>query len=465
MTLTVAPQPRLHFIAIGGAAMHNLALVLQAQGNRVSGSDDEIYEPSRSRLEAAGLLPPRLGWFPEKITPDIDAVILGMHARPDNPELLRAQELGLRIESYPSFVFSKSLDKQRIVIAGSHGKTTSTSIILHVLKHFNRKFDYLVGAKIAGFEMMASLTDDAPLIVIEGDEYFSSPIDRRPKFLHYQPHITMMTGIAWDHVNVYPEFENYVRQFEKLAEASPKGGVLIYDETDDVVAVICKKERPDVQDIGYDEHPHVIRGGRTYLLRPDGTEVPLRIFGGHNMKNLNGARLVLERLGIEDFMFYEAIQSFPGAANRLEKVAENAHTAVFRDFAHAPSKLRATTEAMQEQYPDRRLVACVELHTFSSLNKYFLPEYAQTLAAADVAAVYYSPHTIAHKKLTPIEPDDVQAAFEKENLQVFTDNQSLKRFLLEQDWDNTNLLLMSSGTFDGLNVPELAATISETTKA
>ncbi|WP_420155176.1 UDP-N-acetylmuramate--L-alanine ligase [Siphonobacter sp.] len=457
MTLSseITPSQRIHFIAIGGAAMHNLALVLHQKGILVTGSDDEIYEPAQSRLQQAGLLPDQMGWFPEKITPELDAVILGMHARADNPELLKAQELGIRVYSYPEFVYQQSLNKQRVVIAGSHGKTTTTAIILHVLKFFNRKFDYLVGARVAGFDTMVKLSDDAPVIVIEGDEYFSSPIDRQPKFLHYHPHITLISGIAWDHINVYPEFEEYVRQFELLAEDSPKGGMLIYDDTDDVISVICKKERPDVQPVGYGEHPHVIRDGLTYLLKPNGEEVPLKIFGGHNMKNLNGARIVLEKLGVEDFMFYEAIQSFSGAANRLERVGENDHTVIFRDFAHAPSKLEATSTAVKSQFPERKLVAVVELHTFSSLNKYFLPQYKGKFNTPDVAAVYYSPHTIEHKKLTPISPEDIIEAFGNPALQVFTDNQALKEFLLSQQWDEANLLLMSSGTFDGLNIPEL----------
>ncbi|MCY7352958.1 MAG: Mur ligase domain-containing protein [Cytophagaceae bacterium] len=452
------PQ-RLHFIAIGGSAMHNLAIVLHQKGEHVTGSDDEIYEPSKTRLTQHGLLPAEMGWFPDKITADLDAVILGMHARPDNSELVRAQALGLKIYSYPEFIYEQSRDKQRVVIAGSHGKTTTTSLILHVLRYFNRKFDHLVGARIEGFDNMVKLSDDAPVIVIEGDEYFSSPIDRQPKFLHYHHHIALMSGIAWDHINVYPEFEAYVDQFELLAEATPKGGTLIFDETDDVVSVICKKERFDVQALGYGIHPHVIREGHTFLLTPTGQEVPVQVFGEHNMKNLNGARLVLEKLGIEDDMFYEAVASFRGAANRLERLGENAQTVVFRDFAHAPSKLEATTEAVKAQFPDRRLVACVELHTFSSLNKYFLDQYLNRFDAADVPVVYYSPETIAHKKLTPIEPHDVVDAFGNPRLQVFTDNQKLKAFLLAQDWHNANLLLMSSGTFNGLNLPELAKEI------
>ena len=451
--------PHVHFIAIGGAAMHNLAIVLHQKGYQVTGSDDEIYEPSKTRLATNGLLPTEIGWFPEKIHAGLDAVILGMHARKDNPELLKAQELGLRIFSYPEYVFEQSKSKQRIVIAGSHGKTTTTSMILHVLNYFKRKFDYLVGARIEGFDNMVKLSDDAPIIVIEGDEYFSSPLDRRPKFLHYHHHIALISGVAWDHINVYPEFENYVHQFELLADATPKAGFLIYDQADDLVSVICNKERPDAQPIGYQVHPHVIRDGKTYLITPKDQEVPVLVFGEHNMKNLNGAKEVLDKIGIEEEQFYEAIQSFKGAANRLELIAKSDNVVIFRDFAHAPSKLEATTQAVKSQFPNRRLVACVELHTFSSLNKYFLDEYKDTFNQPDVAVVYYSPRTIKHKKLTPIEPQEVIEAFGNPNLKVFTDNQALREFLLEQNWDNTNLLLMSSGTYDGLNIPEIAKEI------
>jgi UDP-N-acetylmuramate: L-alanyl-gamma-D-glutamyl-meso-diaminopimelate ligase len=459
MTTTATTQPSVHFIAIGGAAMHNLALDLQQRGFQVTGSDDEIYEPSKSRLATAGILPEGIGWFPEKIHAGLDAVILGMHARKDNPELLKAQELGLSIYSYPEYIYSQSLDKQRIVVAGSHGKTTTTSMVLHVLKHLNRTFDYLVGARLEGFQNMVKLSEEAPIIVIEGDEYFSSPIDRRPKFLHYHPHITLISGIAWDHINVYPEFEEYVRQFELLADDTPKAGFLVFDETDDIVSVLCKKERPDVQPIAYNVHPHVIRDGKTYLLDAHNREVPVLVFGEHNMKNISGAKAVLSLIGVEEEDFYAAIQSFKGAANRLEVVAQNDQTVVFRDFAHAPSKLEATTEAVKEQFPNRRLVACVELHTFSSLNKYFLDQYRDTFNAPDEAVVYYSPATIKHKKLTPIEPADVVEGFGNPNLRVFTDNQSLKEFLLTQNWHETNLLMMSSGTFNGLNIPDLAIEI------
>ncbi len=447
-----------HFISIGGAAMHNLAIALHKKGFTVTGSDDEIMDPSRGRLQQHGLLPEREGWFADKIHAGLDVVILGMHARADNPELLKAQELGLKIQSYPEFIYDQSVDKQRIVIVGSHGKTTITSMILHVLKYHNRKFDYLVGAQLEGFDTMVQLTD-APIIIIEGDEYFASPIHRKPKFLYYRHHIGLVSGIAWDHINVYPDFDEYVKQFELFAEATPKAGSLVFDNNDDLVTVIGRKEREDVSRLEYDVHPHKIADGQTFLLTAKGGEVAVRIFGEHNMRNLNGAKTVLERLGVEDAEFYQAIASFKGAARRMEVVAENGQTIFFRDFAHAPSKLEATTHAAKAQFPGRKLVACMELHTFSSLNKDFLNEYRDTFRDADVAVAYFSPHTIEHKRLEAITEADVKKAFNRSDLQVFTDSESLVSFLASQTWPNANLLMMSSGNYNGLDMNELSEKI------
>jgi UDP-N-acetylmuramate: L-alanyl-gamma-D-glutamyl-meso-diaminopimelate ligase len=449
---------KIHFIAIGGAAMHNLAIDLHNRGFQITGSDDEIYEPSRTLLAEKGILPAEMGWFPEKITSDLSCVILGMHARVDNPELLKAQELGIKIYSYPEFIYSQSLHKQRVVIAGSHGKTSITSMILHVLKFHNRKFDYMVGARIEGFDTMAKLSD-APVIVIEGDEYLSSPIDRQPKFLHYHPHVMLMSGIAWDHVNVYPDFNDYVHQFELLANDLPKAGSFIYDETDDLVNKIGSVERLGVKRFPYQALPNRIKDGKTFLILPNKQELEIGIFGEHNLKNLNGARLVLAQIGIDDDEFYAAIPSFKGAAKRLELVGKNDDTVIYKDFAHAPSKVEATTKAVKAQFPDRQLVACLELHTFSSLNKDFLGEYANKLNAADVPVVYFSPKTLEHKKLPAITPEDIKVHFNNPNLHVFTDNDSLKDFLLSQSWRNANLLMMSSGTFNGLDFGELGKEI------
>ena len=438
--------------------MHNLAIDLHNRGFQITGSDDEIYEPSRTLLAEKGMLPNEMGWFPEKITTDLSCVILGMHARVDNPELAKAQTLGIKIYSYPEFIYSQSLHKQRVVIAGSHGKTSITSMILHVLKFHNRKFDYMVGARIEGFDTMAKLSD-APVIVIEGDEYLSSPIDRQPKFLHYHPHVMLMSGIAWDHVNVYPDFKDYVHQFELLANDLPKAGSFIYDETDSFVNKIGSVERLGIKRFPYQALPNRIKDGKTFLILPNKQELEIEVFGEHNLKNLNGARLVLSQIGIDDEEFYAAIPSFKGAAKRLELVGKNENTVIYKDFAHAPSKVEATTKAVKAQFPDRQLVACLELHTFSSLNKDFLGEYANKLNAADVPVVYFSPKTLEHKKLPVITPEDIKVHFNNPNLHVFTDNDSLKDFLLSQSWRNANLLMMSSGTFNGLDFGDLAGLI------
>ncbi len=449
---------KIHFISIGGAAMHNLAIVLKNQGHQITGSDDEIYEPSKSYLAKNGILPTQFGWFTENITADLDCVILGMHARVDNPELLKAQKLGIKIYSYPEYIYSQSLNKQRVVIAGSHGKTTITSMIMHVLKRVGKKFDYMVGARIEGFETMASLTD-APVIIIEGDEYLSSPIDRIPKFLHYHPHIVLISGIAWDHINVFPEFEDYERQFELLADMVPKAGTIIYDDTDDLVSIIGAKERPGVKQKPYEAHPYKVVNGKFILITKNQGEITLDIFGEHNMKNLNGAKLILEDLGVEDEEFYKAIATFKGAAKRLETLGKNDNTLIFKDFAHAPSKVMATTKAVKELYPNRKLVACLELHTFSSLNVNFLPEYENALAYADLQVVFYSPHTLEIKKLQPISEEEIRSFFGNEDIRVFTDTKIFDSFLKSQQWNNTNLLLMSSGTFGGLDFEGLKSEI------
>ncbi|MHA8066101.1 UDP-N-acetylmuramate--L-alanine ligase [Aquirufa sp. ROCK2-A2] len=443
-------MPKIHFIAIGGAAMHNLALALKAKGYQITGSDDEIYEPSKSLLEANGILPAEFGWFPEKISKDLDAVIVGMHARADNPELLKAQELGIPIESYPSFLYKESKHKQRIVIAGSHGKTSITSMILHVLKKLNKKFDYLVGARIEGFELMASLSD-APIIIIEGDEYLASPIDRRAKFLLYQPHIALISGIAWDHINVYPTFESYTDAFKSLIQEIPKSGTLLFDETDQELQNLTSFCPEHAEKLPYSAHPAIIKNGKTTLNGEDGKNYELLVFGEHTLKNLNGARLICEQIGISSTEFYEAIQSFKGAAKRLELVKEKTTSLIYKDFAHAPSKVKATTEALQQQYPDRKLFACLELHTFSSLNPAFLPQYEGTLSKADTAVIYLSEHARAIKKMDRIEESDIQKYFKHPHLTVIRDSESLTKLLQEQNWENQNLLMMSSGTFDGIN--------------
>ncbi len=450
---------KIHFISIGGSVMHNLAIELLLKGNNISGSDDEIYEPSAGRLSHHNLLPQEMGWFPEKITADLDAVILGMHARTDNPELARAKELGIKVYSYPEYIYQHSKNKQRVVIAGSHGKTSITSMILHVLKFNNRLFDYLVGAQLEGFSNMVKLTEEAPVIIIEGDEYFTSPLDYTPKFLHYQPHIALISGIAWDHYNVFSTWESYVKQFELLADGIPKAGVIIFDETDNMLDVIGQKGRADVTAVPYLAHPSKIENGKTYLLTNDQTEIPVLVFGEHNMKNISGAKEVCERLGITQQAFYDGIQSFKGASKRLELIGSSEFARVYRDFAHAPSKVEATTNAVKTQFPDTKLVACAELHTFSSLNKTFLAQYRRKLNSADVAVVYYNQHTLEAKQLEALSVEDIKTAFKRDDIHVFTDTNLLMEFLVNQNWQNANLLMMSSGTFGEINFKKLTSEV------
>ena len=448
---------KVHFIAIGGSAMHNLALALHDKGYEVSGSDDEIFEPSRSRLEKAGILPAETGWFPGKIHHGLDAVILGMHAREDNPELKKAQELNLKVYSYPEFIYSQSEGKLRVVIAGSHGKTTITSMILHVLHTFNKEVDYMVGAQLEGFDRMVKLTREAPIIVLEGDEYLSSPIDRRPKFMWYRPQLALISGIAWDHINVFPTYKQYVAQFENFVQTVQ--GSLVYNAVDNEVKKVVGAAPENLHKLPYGTPDHVIENGITYLTPGNHERVPLCIFGLHNLQNLNGARLILNELNITDEMFYEAIKSFKGAARRLEKIGENEDTVIFKDFAHSPSKLLATATAVKSQWPGRKLTAVLELHTFSSLNPEFLKEYHNTFHSPDEAIVFFRPETLEHKRLPPISPAQIKEAFGRENILVMTSKIELLNFLSNKNWKGNNLLLMSSGNFGGLDVNGLAQSL------
>jgi UDP-N-acetylmuramate: L-alanyl-gamma-D-glutamyl-meso-diaminopimelate ligase len=447
-----------HFIAIGGSAMHNMAIAMHKKGFNVSGSDDEILEPSKSRLAAHQLLPAAEGWNVDKIQDKLDAVILGMHARADNPELLKAQQLGLKIYSYPEYIYEQTKDKIRIVIGGSHGKTSITAMILHVLQHQNVNCDYMVGAQLQGFDTMVKLTKEATIAVIEGDEYLSSPIDRRPKFHLYKPSIAILSGIAWDHINVFPTFDNYVEQFRIFVGLIEKNGSLIYCELDEEVKRVAETVRTDIKKFPYHIPANKVENGVTMLLIP-GKEIPLKIFGDHNLMNVNAARLACNQVGITDTQFYEAIQSFNGAAKRLELVSKNEVTAVYKDFAHSPSKLKATIQAVKRQFPERQLIACMELHTFSSLNQEFLDQYKGSMELADEAIVYFNPHTIEHKKLKPITREQVQQAFDRKNIEVVTDSREVINTILKIDFKNKNLLLMSSGNFDGMDFKELSTKI------
>ena len=450
---------RTHFIAIGGAAMHNLALALHNKGYQVTGSDDAIFEPSKSRLEKKGLLPIELGWFPEKITSNIEAIILGMHAKADNPELVKATALGLKIYSYPEFLYEQSKNKTRVVIGGSHGKTTITSMILHVMQYHNLEVGYMVGAQLEGFDTMVHLTEKNDFIVLEGDEYLSSPIDRRPKFHLYQPNIALLSGIAWDHINVFPTFENYVEQFEIFVNQITKGGILVYNEEDETVKKVAEETTNTIRRIPYTTPSYTVEDGTTLLDTPEGL-MPIEVFGAHNLNNLAGAKWICQNMGVDEADFYEAIASFKGASKRLEKIAEGKGKVAYKDFAHSPSKVSATTKAVKAQYPNRKLVACLELHTYSSLNAEFLKEYEGALDAADVAVVFYSPDAVKIKQLEEVTYDQIAQSFKRDDLIIYTNPIDFKNFLFSQDFDNSALLLMSSGNYGGLNFDEVKSLIT-----
>ncbi|MFS4493606.1 UDP-N-acetylmuramate--L-alanine ligase [Maribacter sp. 2308TA10-17] len=449
---------QIHFIAIGGSAMHNLALALDFKGYTITGSDDVIFEPSKSRLKDKGLLPQEFGWFPEKLHADIDAVILGMHAKPDNPELLKAQELGLTIYSYPEFLYEQSKNKTRVVIGGSHGKTTITSMILHVLNYHDRPVDFMVGAQLDGFDRMVHLTEENDFIVLEGDEYLSSPIDRRPKFHLYQPNIALLSGIAWDHINVFPTFENYVEQFQIFVDSIVKGGSITYNEEDVEVKKVVEASENAIRKLPYQTPEYSVEDGETLLETPEGP-MPIEVFGKHNLNNLAGAKWICQNMGVDEDDFYEAIATFSGASKRLEKIAEGKTSVAYKDFAHSPSKVAATAKAVKEQYPDRKLIACLELHTYSSFNPEFLKEYKGALDAADVAVVFYLPESVAIKKLEPVSAEQIKEAFERPDLEIHTNSEAFHNYVFSQDFTNSTLLLMSSGNYGGLDLEALKATV------
>lgn len=445
---------KIHLIAIGGSAMHNLAIALKEKGYEVSGSDDEIFEPSRSRLALHGLLPANMGWNPDNIHEDLDAVILGMHARADNPELEKARRLGLKIFSYPEYLYEQCRDKRRVVIGGSHGKTTITAMVMHVLHSSGIDFDYMVGAQIEGFNTMVHLSQESEIAVFEGDEYLSSALDPRPKFHLYHPDIALISGIAWDHINVFPTFDNYVEQFSRFIDLIEPGGTLIYCEDDPVLTRLVQTKHLDIRMIPYHTHPYRIQDGKTYLETSSGL-VELSVFGEHNLQNIYGALHICRELGVADDRFYAAIGNFRGAAKRLQTLARNDYTHIFLDFAHSPSKLKATVKAVKQQYPSRELVACMELHTFSSLSENFLEQYQDSMAEADVAWVYYNPETVRHKKLKFFDQQAVLDAFGTSNVEVFTDSEILLQRIRDVNWKNKNLLIMTSGNFDGVDFTKL----------
>jgi UDP-N-acetylmuramate: L-alanyl-gamma-D-glutamyl-meso-diaminopimelate ligase len=453
---------RVHFIAIGGSAMHNLAIALNRKGYVVTGSDDEIFEPSRTRLERDGILPNKMGWDPTNITSNLDAVILGMHAREDNPELLRAKELKIPIFSYPEYLYEQSKNKIRVVIGGSHGKTTITSMILHACRELGKNVDYMVGAQLEGYDCMVKLSKETDVIILEGDEYLSSPIDRRPKFHLYKPHIALLSGIAWDHINVFPTFENYVSQFDTFCQLIEGNGALVFNSTDNEIQKIASKQQERIELLPYFTPQYQPTDSGT-ILTWETKKYELKIFGEHNLQNLMGAMLVCQKMGISNQDFLPAMANFTGAGKRLQKVVENESFTMFKDFAHSPSKLKATTKAVKEQFSDRKVIACMELHTFSSLKKEFLPHYENSMSMADEALVYYSPAVVAHKKLEPITKELVSAGFGGV-IEVANKTSEVLDFINEKVSKNSVLLMMSSGNFDGIDYDNLGNELIETLK-
>lgn len=432
--------------------MHNLAIALKNMGYNVTGSDDEIFEPSKSHLEKYGLLPLQYGWFESKISDDIDAVILGMHARPDNPELLKAKELGLKIYSYPEYLFEQTRTKKRVVIAGSHGKTTITAMVIHVLHHNKMVIDFMVGSNLEGFENMVSLSDEAKIAVFEGDEYLSSPLDSRPKFIHYKPDIALISGIVWDHINVFPTFGEYVDQFKALVKMIPAEGHLVYFGDDDSMKRLISYARGNVFKHAYSEHPHIQKDEQTFLISPEGKEIPVKVFGQHNMQNLNGAKTICNILELSDKQFYEGITTFPGTSKRLQVLEETESFIKYLDFAHSPSKVKATIQAVRQKFPDRKLCAVLELHTFSSLNKNFIPQYSGTLDKADEAVVYYDESILTNKKLEILSKNFIMECFNYKGVNILTERNDLELYLKQINKRNSVLLLMSSGNFSGLKL-------------
>ena len=445
---------KIHFIAIGGSAMHNLAIALKIKGYTITGSDDVINNPSRSRLEKYNLLPQKEGWFSDKINSDIDAVVLGMHAKDDNPELLKAREIGLKIYSYPEFIFNQSKDKIRIVIGGSHGKTSITSLVLHVLRTLNIESDYMVGAQLDGFEVMVKLTDTSKYIVLEGDEYLSSALDLRPKFHLYKPHIALISGIAWDHINVFKTFENYLKQFEIFINSIEKNGTLIYNELDPELKKLVSSNKSNLNYIPYLIPKHKIIDGISFIDFNNDL-YRLKIFGDHNLQNISGALNICKALGVESEDFYNAITSFNGASNRLELVYKSLDTIIFKDFAHSPSKLKATTEAVRKQFPNRKLISFFELHTYSSLNPLFLEKYKDTLKCSNECYIYYSEKNMRIKRLEPIDSELIIKSFNHNNLTVIDNYEELNKKIYDLDLSNSVLLMMSSGKFGGLDIDKI----------
>lgn len=440
--------------------MHSLALALTRKGMDISGSDDAIYGPSFKALQQAGILPEQMGWFPERIHSDVDAVIVGMHAKKDNPELLQAQTLGIPIYSYPEFIARLTAHQTRVVIGGSHGKTTITAMVLHVLKQCQIDVDFLVGAGVEGYAHTVELLGDRDFVLLEGDEYLSSPLDLKSKFLWYKPQIALLSGIAWDHVNVFPTETDYINTFDAFIDSMTPGGTLIYQENDAVLSQLVASNENMIRKEPYGQAKHHIRAGQCFLDTDEGP-IPLQVFGAHNMQNLAGARWICQLMGVDAEDFNHAISSFKGASGRLQLLAAGKSARIFRDFAHAPSKVKATTAAVATQFPEKTLLAGLELHTFSSLTQDFLQQYKHTLQTASQAFVYYDPEALAQKNRPSIAAEVIQEAFDHPNLTVIDTRERLSAFLAQQSAADRIFLLMSSGTFGGVTFDSLQAAVKD----
>lgn len=436
---------RIHFIAIGGAIMHNLAIDLHKNGHTISGSDDQIFEPSFSKLKKYSLMPKNLGWNADFITDEIDLIILGMHAKEDNLELKKALELGLKIQSFPEFVASQITDKKRVAIAGSHGKTSTTAMLMHILKDNNFEFDYLVGSELPGYESMVKLSN-APLIVIEADEYLSSKLDQRPKFLWYKPQLSVITGIAWDHINVFPTFELYKKAFTDFIDSHQADSSIFFYQFDEELSKIINnstyKCRP------YTELTAKNQGQYSIVLDNNEEEYYFPFFGNHFLQNASAAIHLAMELGLNQKDIYKALESFPGSAKRLELVWANDQLFIYRDFAHSPSKVMATIKAFSRQFKDYQVFFVFEPHTFSSQQIDFIQHYNKCFEDLN-AYIFMDKKAFALKNKPMLSGPDIENAFGTNSILNSATELMKEIRKSSQKSKKTVWVLMSSGNMGG----------------
>ena len=444
---------KVHFISIGGSVMHSLAIELKRLNYVVTGSDDVIYEPSKSSLIENDLYPKELGWHESNIKDDLDFVILGMHARSDNPELKLAKHKKIKIYSFPEFVYEYSKNKTRVVIAGSHGKTTIASMVLHVLKNNTINVDYLLGAKIEGLSNSVSLSNENDFIIIEGDEYLSSRIHDTPKFHVYKPNIALISGISWDHVNVFPTFDVYKNQFGVFIDKIVDGGVLIYNDNDLEILDLLKNNQNFIRKIPYSRHNYIAKDNKFFIETDEGI-LPLKIFGKHNMENLSGAKQVCNLIGLTDDEFYNSILTFKGATNRLQLKEIKLGRSVIIDFAHSPSKLKASIDAVKTNFSGE-LVGVYELHTFSSFHKKFQIHYRGTMDKCDYPIIFID-RSNPKLKNQDLDEESLKKSFNNLKMKFIFDKDELDNYIMSFEQLNLNLLLMSSGKFGGIDVDRLS---------